>query len=286
MGNVGLIGIVPYMYFYMLQNSIASTDLRVEPIVKHHPDFEKFIHGKKYDNIIFQQTFWPPMAMSFQGPKIIDLCDPTWLKNNMNFVELGHHIHAIACSSDTMRDLVQSYFPDKIVEHVPDRFEFSLFPKPHGLHQGKAKKAIWFGYTHNAHETLPQLAPAIKKFGLELLIIGNVPYSNEDEILALNPSFIKYEHDSSRQHIAKTDMVLNPRSDRAFFRYKSNNKSVVAWKLGVPVAVTNDDIARFMGPDERNKEIEKRAFVEMEYDIEKSAQQYREIVCRIKQQYF
>ena len=280
--NTGLTGIIPYMYFRYYQAPVASTDLRVEPIVKHHPDFEKFIHGKMYDSLIFQQAFWKEMAMLFDGPKIIDLCDPDWLKYEFDFVELGHHVHAITCSSAELRDLVQRYIPNKIVEHVPDRFDFSLFPKPHGLHHGKAKKAVWFGYTHNAHETLPQLAPRIKEYGLELLIIANEPYSQEDEILALNPSFVKYEHDSCRQLISESDILLNPRSNRAYFRYKSNNKSVIAWKLGVPVAVTGDDIARLMDPDERNREIEKYAFVEKEYDIAKSAQQYRDIIRRIK----
>ena len=89
---------------------------------------------------------------------------------------------------------------------------------------------------------LPQLALAIKQYGLELLIISDKPYSQDDEILALKPSFVKYEHDISREQIAKTDILLNPRSNIAYFRYKSNNKSVIAWKLGVPVAATNDDI--------------------------------------------
>jgi hypothetical protein len=222
------------------------------------------------------------MAMLFSGPKIIDICDPNWINLGVDIVDQGYPVDAFTCSSAEMKELLQGYFPDKIVEHVPDRFDFSLFPEPHGLHQGKAKKAIWFGFTHNAHETLPQLAPAIKKFGLELLIIANVPYSQKDEILELNPSFVKYEHYSSRRYIAQSDISLNPRSNRAGFRYKSNNKSVVAWKLGVPVAVTGDDIAHFMDPEERNREIEKYSFVEEEYDIEKSIQQYRDIFRRIK----
>ena len=114
-----------------------------------------------------------------------------------------------------------------------------------------------------------------------MLIVANEPYSKEDEILALNPGFVKYEHYSSKVYIAETDILLNPRSNRAFFRYKSNNKSVVAWKLGIPVAITNDDIERFMDPDERNREVEKYVFIEHEYDIEKSTEQYRDIIYRI-----
>ena len=282
MEKTGQTGIVPFIYFYYNQTPIASTDLRAEPIIKRYPDFEKFIHGKKYDNLIFQSSFWKEMAMLFAGPKIIDVCDPDWLKYELDIVEQARHVDAVTCSSEGLKDLVKSYFPDKIVEHVPDRFDFSLFPKPHGLHRGKARKAIWFGFTHNACETLPQLAPAIRKYGLELLIVANAPYSQKDEISALNSRFVRYEHYSSKEHIAESDILLNPRSNRASFRYKSNNKSVVAWKLGVPVAVTGDDIARLMDPDERNREVEKHAFVGEEYNIEKSVQQYRDIIRRIR----
>jgi hypothetical protein len=280
--RIGLTGMIPFIYFYCTQTPIASTDLRVEPIIRRHTDFEKWVHGRKYDNLIFQQTFWKEMAMLFRGPKIIDICDPDWIKYDVQIVEQALPVDAITCSSAELRDLVKRYFPDKIAEHVPDRFDFSFFPEPHGLHQGKAKKAVWFGFIHNAHETLPQLAPVIRKSGLELLIIANAPYSQKDEILALNPHFVSYEHYLSRQHIAESDMLLNPRSDRASFRYKSNNKSVIAWKLRVPVAVTGDDIARFIDPDERNREAEKYEFVENEYDIEKSVQQYQDIFRRIR----
>lgn len=285
MENTGLTGIIPFMYPYMVQKPVGSTDLRAEPIVKYNADFEKWIHGKKYDNLIFQQTYWKEMAMLFQGPKIIDVCDPDWLKYSVDFIELCRYMHAVTCSSESLTDLVKCYFPDKIVEHVPDRFDFSLFPEPHGVHRGKAKKAVWFGYTHNAHETLPQLVSGIKEADLELLIIANEPYSKEDEISALNPGFVKYGHYSARRYIAQSDILLNPRSERAYFRYKSNNKSVVAWKLGIPVAATNDGIIRFLDPDERNRDVENHRFVEHEYNIEKSAQQYRDIICKIKESY-
>ena len=172
--------------------------------------FSDFVRG--YDfwgycdiDVIFQQIYWKEMAELFHGSKIMDICDPDWIHLGIDIVEQGQHVDAVTCSSAEMKVLVQGYFPDKIVEHVPDRFDFSLFPKPHGLHHGKARKAVCFGFTHNAHETLPQLAPAIGKFGLELLIVANAPYSQQDGILALNPRFARYEHYSSRQHVAESE---------------------------------------------------------------------------------
>jgi hypothetical protein len=285
--NIGTTGIIPFMYFRGLQRPVGSTSLRIDPIIAGHSGFEKWIHGKNYDNLIFQQTFWKEMAALFEGPKIIDICDPDWLIYPIDFVNTGNCVHAITCSSEELTRLVRSYFPDKIVEHVPDRLDFECFPHPRAGHRDKARKTVWFGYIHNAHEVLEQLLPAIREYDLELRIIANAPYSKEDGILALHPEFINYEQDTVNKYITEADILLNPRSEKAYFKYKSNNKSVTAWKLGLPVAVTPVDIARLMDPEERNREVAlKQPIVEKEYNISQSAAQYREIISRIRESYF
>ncbi|MDR0574313.1 MAG: hypothetical protein LBG96_09845 [Tannerella sp.] len=287
MVNIGTTGIIPFMYFYGIQRPVGSTYLRVDPIVNGNSGFENWIHGKKYNNIIFQQTFWKEMAALFEGPKIIDICDPDWLILPIDFVETGNLVHAITCSSEELTRLVKSYFPDKIVEHVPDRLDFKRFPSPHASHRDKARKAVWFGYIHNAYEVMEQLLPALKEYNLELRIIANAPYSKDDGILALNPEFIKYEHHTVNEFIAEADLLLNPRSEKAYFKYKSNNKSITAWKLGLPVAVTPEDIARLMDPEERNREIAvKQPIVEKEYNITQSVAQYKEIISTVQNLYF
>jgi hypothetical protein len=186
-----------------------------------------------------------------------------------------------------LTDLVKSYFPEKIIEHVPDRLDLKTFPSPRTKHIGSACKAVWFGYIHNAYETLPQLLPSICETGLQLRIISHLPYSEKDGIHELNPEFLYYEHSKVNEQIKEADILLNPRSNKAFFRYKSNNKSLTGWQLGLPVAVTNEDVKLLMNPAERNKQVaEKQPAVEKEYCIEKTAEQYRSIICRIKQYFF
>jgi hypothetical protein len=287
MKDIGTTGIISFMYFYGIQRPVGSTYLRIDPIIGGNSGFEKYVHGKKYDNIIFQQTFWKEMAELFEGPKIIDICDPDWLIRSIDFIETGNLVHAITCSSEELTRLVKSYFPDKIVEHVPDRLAFERFPHSRSSHLHKARKAVWFGYIHNAHEVLEQLLPAIREHDLELRIIADSPYSKNDGILDVHPEFIKYEHDTVNNFIAEADMLLNPVSEKAYFKYKSNNKSVTAWRLGVPVAVSPEDIARLMDPDERNREIAvKQPIVEKEYNIVQSAVQYENIISTIKKLYF
>ena len=282
-----LTGIIPFVYFEYTQRTAGSTFLRVDRLVANDAGFEKWVHGKKYDNLIFQKAYWLQMMQHFKEPKILDLCDPDWIQFRVNIRELGEHVHAITCSSDELTQLLRIYFPDKIVEHVPDRLDLKTFPLPRKTHHGKARKAVWFGYIYNAHETLPQLLPAIKETGLQLCIIADRPYSEKDGILELNPEFIPYDQSKVYGQIKEADILLNPRSDKAFYKYKSNNKSLIGWQLGLPVAVTNEDVIRLMNPDERNREVAiMKPVVEKEYPIEKTAEQYRDIFFRIRQRHF
>ena len=280
-------GIIPFGFFEYIVNNSGSTLLRVDSLVANDSGFEKCVHGKKYDNLIFQKAYWKQMMKLFKGPKILDLCDPDWFQYEVDIIETGNLVHAITCSSRELTDLVKSYFPEKIVEHVPDRLDLKTFPSPRKVHQEKARKAVWFGYIHNAYETLPQLLPSIKETGLQLRIISHLPYTEKDGILELNPEFLYYKWSTIYEQIKEADILLNPRSDKAFFRYKSNNKSLFGWQLGLPVAVTNEDVMRLMNPDERNKEVSTmQPVVAQEYHIEKTAEQYRDIISRIKKQYF
>ena len=280
-------GIIPFGYFGYVVNQSGSTLLRVDRLIANDSGFEKFVHGKKYDNLIFQKACWVQMMHLFKGPKILDLCDPDWFQYEVNIIETGNLAHAITCSSLELTDLLKSYFPDKIVEHVPDRLDLKTFPLPRKAHQGKAKNAVWFGYIHNAHETLPQMAPAIREAGLHLRIISQLPYTVNDGILELNPEFVRYDQSKVYSQIREADILLNPRSDKAFFRYKSNNKSLIGWQLGLPVATTNADIMRLMNPKERNREVSiMKSVIEQNYCIEKSVLQYHEIISRIRQRCF
>jgi hypothetical protein len=281
--NNGITGIVPFSYFLGAQKKAGSTFLRVDGLTANAADFECYQHGRKYDNLIFQKAYWIEMMEFFEGPKLLDLCDPDWINTNIDIIALSSHVHAITCSSPGLTELVKRMLPNKMVFHVPDRLNFQLFPETGKTHSGQAKKAVWFGFVHNAYETLPQLLPSIIKYDLELTIIADKPYSQDDEIKKLNPHFNLYNQSTAYNLISEADIVLNPRSAKALYKYKSNNKSIIGWKLGLPVALSNEDIDRFMDPEERNKEArEMKKLVEAEYNILQSAQEYRKIFSLIK----
>jgi len=261
--------------------------LRVDRLCENEPGFEKWKHGKKYDNLIFQKAYWVEMMKMFDGPMILDICDPDWIQEQLDIVEIGNMVHAITCSSMELTTLMRTYFPNKLVEYIPDRLDFSIFPLAREKHVKKAKNVVWFGFINNAHETLEQMLPVIKEYNLNLKIIADRPYSKEDGILALDPECIYYDQRFVYEQLKEADIVLNPKSNRAFFKYKSSNKSLIAWKLGLPVAQTNEELVRFIDPDERNREVvEKQSLLDQEYQIQKSVDQYKDIIQKIRFQYF
>lgn len=268
------------------QKKSGSTFLRAIGLSDTTDDFHIWKHGVAFDNLIFQKVYWQEMMECFEGPKILDLCDPDWVTGSVDIIEIGRLVDAITCSSPALTELVRSYFPKKIVEHVPDRLDFSMFPPPK-RHFGKARTVVWFGFVHNAYETLFNLAPTIRKNNLQLVIISDRPYKKDDEVLALNPGFIPYNQQTAYRNIQKADIVLNPQSSKAFFKYKSNNKTIIAWKLGLPVATSSEELEMLINPECRNREIDsKKELVENDYNISKSAVQYRDIVARVRRTRF
>jgi len=278
-------GIIPFGYFMESKVPPGSTFLRASGLAKNSEDFNIWEHGQLYDQLIFQKAYWPEMMRLFPGPKVLDLCDPDWISGYVDIIEIGQLVDAITCSSENLSGLISSYFPGKMVVHVPDRLDFRLFPAARPCHRHSAKELIWFGYTKNAEETLRPLAEVIKEGEFNLTLIADRPYGRDDEIKALKPGFIQFDPMNAYQLIANADIILNPRSEKPLFKYKSNNKSIIGWKLGVAVAENAAELQILSNPVERNEQVlEKKAWVDQNYYIERSAEQYRSIFNQIRQQ--
>jgi hypothetical protein len=282
LSQAAITGILPFTYFGGFNKVVGSSFLRATGVANNATDFEIWKHGKKYDNLIFQKVYWKEMLEIFKGPKILDLCDPDWLNGELNITEIGALADAVTCSSKRLTDFTAKVFPDKIVRYVPDRLDFKIFPAPKSNHNKNVKKIVWFGFIHNAYETLSSFSSILKKYNLALTVIADHPYSRKDTILELKPRFIQYDQRTVYSLLQDHDIVLNPKSDKASYRYKSNNKSVISWKLGLPVAESVNELMRFFELDERKMETETRQqLVNQEYNITKSIDQYKSIFKEI-----
>ncbi len=278
-------GILTFEQFHG-KKDIGSSRIRGHWIVKHWKsagqdigDCEIFRYGQHYDVVIYQKAYFVEHAKSFKGIKILDICDPDWLIWTGKLVEMAQEVDAISCSSMALTKAV-SKFTDKPVYFVPDRVDLEGMPAPK-KHFGPTKTVVWYGYSHN----FPILDSCIKALcakGLELIVVSDNVYAPPSgfKIPLQNLPFSGAHH---LDDIQKGDIVLNPRFTKGKWKYKSENKTAIAWALGMPVAHTEEELTSLMTQEQRQSASEVAyEKAKNEYDIKLSVIDYKDIILDIK----
>lgn len=278
-------GILTFEQFHG-KKDIGSSRIRGHWIVKHWKevgddigDCEIFKYGQHYDCVIYQKAYFVDHAREFKGKKILDLCDPDWLIWTGKVVEMIQEVDAITCSSLELTKAV-SKFTDKPVYLVPDRVDFTGLPAPK-KHYGPTKRIVWFGYSHN-FPILDSTINALNKRGLDLIVIADNIYSPPAAFKIKLENFpfngLHYMND-----IQKGDVVINPRFTKGKWKYKSENKTAIAWALGMPVAHTEIELDTLLTQEQRQKSVEKSfEKAKNEFDIKLSVVDYKDIIQEIK----
>lgn len=268
------------------RNSVGSSRIRVRWLLPHWPEAEEFVIGRDYKTLIFQKVYWDTMKENgdYKGIKILDIADPDWLEGRPVF-EYIDWMDAVATSSPALRDYIKKLRPEKRVVCIPDRVALPEHEKDRrGKHEGRAQTIVWFGYSHNIHY-LQKAYDDIIHQGLTLVVISEKPYTPPSGYRNMKYMNVAYSYDTVHKEIAKCDLAVMPSTDSDLKgKFKSNNKTLTCWALGVPVVSSGLDVLeRLMDPDERNKEMKKRIKeVEEKYDVKQSVRNYRDLINEIK----
>ena len=265
------------------RGKIGSSIIRGEWLVNNWDEADYFKQGCQADCYIYQKVFWEHHIKDVKDEvKILDLCDPDWLKGEFNLRELSQYVDAITTSSEELARVIRG-FADCEVLCIPDRLDLTQFPKKLKFHSGKAKQVVWFGYQHNADEVLPQVLPSLAKLGLSLLVVSDGTFNPAIDY-GVDIINTHYEIDNAYYLISQADFAINPKLMTKNFKYKSSNKTLTCWALGLPVAETADDMEKYLLPEERNKEAVKR-FVEIkkDWDIKTNVKIYKDLIQKICQ---
>lgn len=274
------VGIMTFEKFHGKKN-IGSSRIRGHWVAEEWGDAEEMIVGKKYDTVIYQKAYMVDHAQVFNGVKILDLCDPDWLDWGYRTKEMIEVVDGISTSTQALADAV-SNFTDKPVKFIRDRMKISDH-KVKKVHEGIAEKVVWFGYSHNFPMLKSALAP-IAKNNLGLIVISDsaftlpAPYVGRIDLINYpwNPETIHSD-------IIKADIALNPQSSHGKWRFKSENKTITANLLGIPVAEDPTDLKRLMSEDERKKQAEQDYQNAVKnYDVKISVQEYKDFIQEIK----
>ncbi len=264
-------------------NSVGSSRIRARWLLNYWEEAEEYVIGKKYDVLLFQKVYWDNMIKNFKGIKILDLADPDWLEGKpvFEFIDL---CDAVTTSTEPLAEYIRKMRPKAFVQCVPDRVYIPEHKPIKEIHKGTLRKVCWFGYSGNTHYLMNTFDELISR-DIELTIISNATY---DPPLAyrdrLNIVNVAYDYGTLFKELIKADAVLmpDPHGD-AKAKYKSNNKTLESWALGMPVITLPTDIDKFMSADARRKESRKRLQeIKDDWSVEKSVDDYREIIEKIK----
>lgn len=264
------------------KGSVGSSMIRANWLINYWPEAEEFKIGEDYDVIIFQKVYWKEMMKSFHGIKILDICDPDWMEGKpvMEFVEMAD---ACVTSSQALADYIKE-FTSKPVVCIPDRVDLQLYPRKKAKHNEFLKSLVWFGYHQNFHYVEPTLE-IIHNQKLNLTIVADIPFTPPTGYPGVMVKNVKYQQNSIQDELVRHDAALLPEVKGTDLRghFKSNNKDVQCWALGLPVIKRPEDLDRLMSFDERVKEAnDKRKLVEEEYDVKISVREYQDLIKKLE----
>lgn len=236
---------------------IGSSRIRCTSLLPYWPEAEEFKIGQKYDAVVYQKAYWLEHMRVFKGVKILDICDPDWNDFRQRVVQCINECDVVTTSNDELTKEIQG-FTTKPVITVPDRMD-PYFSK--GLmkkHEGPARKVLWFGYSTNS-VMLDGAISHVAKLGLDLIVISDKPYTlptgYANRVKVTNYS---YSDETFAEDAIKADFAINPQSKKGKWRFKSNNKTLQAWALGLPVAEDPEHMKALIDPAERQREADKR----------------------------
>lgn len=290
------VGILLFEQFYGKEN-IGSSRIRGHWIAKHWRDIQQNVPAldpevalsgcevyrmaQKYDVMIYQKVYWVEHAEKFQGVKILDMCDPDFLHWGYRVKQMADLCDAVTTSTVQLADFMRKY-TDKPVIHVPDRMDIESFGDLKKVHTGKAKVAAWFGYSEN-FPMLDQAVTSIIKSGFEELMViagSKMPYQlpagARTKILLNN---VAWTAETVNKDLMLADVIVNPQSNVGRWKYKSNNKTITAWALGLPVAHTALEMKLYLDEAPRREEGEKRYREAREkWDVRMSVSEMKKII--------
>ncbi len=272
-----------YEQFNGKQN-VGSTRLRVHNLLKHWDEASLYNYGEKPDVMIYQKvykTFDYTLPLTFPCTKILDVCDPDFRDTpDIHIVETMNAMDAVVTPTQAFADYLQQ-MTNTPVHVIKDRFDTDEMPPPK-VHRGTAKTLIWFGYSHNA-DCLKLAIKSIEARGFNLIIVSDQdPFVYRwatDKSYEKKCRFVKFEVDVLYEELQKADICVLPVNTRPFDMFKSENKTVQAQLLGIPVARNAEELESLMTAEARNSNINAiYGKLKQEYDVRRSVEQYKEII--------
>jgi hypothetical protein len=278
------VGIVSFEQQYEMR-SVGSSRIRVHWPLKYWPEAELFRIGRHYGTLIFQKVYWLEYGRRFKGTRIFDLCDPDFLYYETYCARMMDACDAVTCPTQALADCV-ARLTRTPVHVIPDRLDLEAIQPWCKQHRGPMRTAAWFGYAAN-FPMLDTIVEALPRHGVsELIVITNAGASYEMPPplrVRLTVTNLVWSDEGIYQDLCRADVVLNPRSSELRWRFKSMNKTTLAWGLGLPVAHHEGELSAFVAEQARETEGQRRRLeVRATCDVRTSVAEYRALIAGLE----
>jgi len=258
----------------------ASVRFRAQWPAKYMVDGECFDGSQRmsdFNAFVFQKFYLTGKARSlahaFRDAGHIlafDLCDADWLLSDdhrTRLLTILPVMHFAVATTEPIAEWLRGWLPTYV---IPDRLDLAVHTERH-IPQNREPRLIWFGNSANL-TTLEQMWPTVCGLGLSLTILADrlIPPWDERPVL-----FVPWTLEGANAVIADHDVALNPRMETGHFAFKSDNKTLTAWALGVPVAKMPEQLMGLMDFELRKLESSARLMeVVAHHDVRISARQW------------
>lgn len=269
------IGIITFEnYENRTPGSVGSSRIRGDWVAKYNNEIEIFEPGREYDAIIYQKCYWREHLEEYQGIKIFDLCDPDWL-DGRPVAEMLSVVDAVTTSTETLQSYVKKMTKTPVI-HVPDRIDPNVHLPQKSFFSPKITSAVWFGYSQNSW-ILDAVVEILRQKRIQLVVVSDRNYMEAD-------AFIKYDGAKVYEELIQHDIAILPHdSVHHRYRYKSNNKTLSAWALKLPVVKEPADLERLASKEARVEEAETRYNeVIKDHHVRQSGIEYIDIINQVK----
>jgi len=265
------------------EKGIGSSRIRASWLTRYWPEAELFDLGRNYSAVIFQKAYWVEYAKRFCGIRILDICDPDLLHWNSPCKTMADVCDAVTTSTPQLANLISQY-TETPTFCVPDRVDLEAVDNYRKVHagRGRARIAAWYGYSMN-FQSLDAAVPGLVQNDFERLIVvanGYAPYKLPLKYRgAIQVTNYAWDADSVYGHLLEADLVVNFQLGFGRWRYKSNNKTILAWAIGLPVAHFTQELEMLRSEQSRIEEANRR-YVEVrhDYDVRLSVEDYRRLI--------
>jgi hypothetical protein len=266
-------------YFDGLPRNSGSVRLRAEWVCNHWPGAEVYDYSQPFAGAqlyVFQKAYlvertrdWTEAAARWRDQGrcrlAFDLCDPDFLDYE-HYRRMSRALPLFdfaTVTTEAIAKWVERYLPTYIIPDRVDMQALGAIGRKEDTGSTDKPRVVWAGYVHNV-SAMDELRGAVEQLGLELTVMARekpLPF------------------DDFWRAVLEHDVLLNPRLGVAPFSYKSDNKTLIGWALGMPVARNAQELEALCDPEWRAQVTRTwQDEIEQNWQVEKSVRQWEKIV--------